>query len=129
VLLWRYPPQLKALLRATALSHRGSICAASISSYQNVPLAYQHLHNLVVLVSRTQPLRAAGTLDPVQYADLTAQVDTLWTNIVRTSGRTAKSSWREARTRMGVLATSTCYESRRPGLETAPPRASREPRG
>ena len=86
VLLWRTRRQLKALLRATPSATEAASAQPAPASYQNVPLAYQHLHNLVVLCLELNRWRAAGTLDPARYADLTAQVDTLWTNIVRHLG-------------------------------------------
>jgi hypothetical protein len=99
VLLWRTRRQLKALLRATPSTTEAASAQPAFASYQNVPLAYQHLHNLVVLSLELNRLRAAGTLEPARYADLTAQIDTLWTNIVRHLGATPQSrAWHEART-------------------------------
>jgi FAD/FMN-containing dehydrogenase len=99
VLLWRTRRQLKALLRATPSATEVASAPPALASYQNVPLAYQHLHNLVVLCLELSRLRTAGTLEPVQYADLTAQLDTLWTNIVRHLGAAPQSrAWHEART-------------------------------
>src|SRR5215510_3617903 len=99
VLLWRTRRQLKALLRATPSTTEAASAQSALASYQNVPLAYQHLHNLVVLCLELNRLREAGTLDPARYADLTAQIDTLWTNIVRHLGAAPQSrAWYEART-------------------------------
>ena len=86
VLLWRTRRQLKTLLRTTPSATEAASAQPAFTSYQNVPLPYQHLHNLVVLCLELNHLRAAGTLDPARYADLTAQIDTLWTNIVRHLG-------------------------------------------
>ena len=83
VLLWRTRRQLKVLLRATPSATEAASAQSALASYQNVPLAYQHLHNLVVLSLELKRWRAAGTLDPARYADLAAQIDTLWTNSVR----------------------------------------------
>src|SRR5262245_27525009 len=99
VLLWRTRRQLKALLRATPSATEAASAQPALTSYQNVPLAYQHLHNLVVLSLELNRLRAAGTLEPARYADLTAQIDALWTNIVRHLGAVPGSqAWHEART-------------------------------
>src|SRR5438093_5670449 len=99
VLLWRTRRQLKALLRATPSATEAASAQPAPASYQNVPLAYQHLHNLVVLCLELNRWRAAGTLAPARYADLTAQIDTLWTNIVRHLGAAPHSqAWHEART-------------------------------
>jgi len=99
VLLWRTRRQLKALLRATPSATEAASAPPALASYQNVPLAYQHLHNLVVLSLELNRLRAAGRLDPAQYTDLTAQIDTLGTNIVRHLGAAPQSrGWHEART-------------------------------
>ena len=124
VLLWRTRRQLKALLRATPSATEAASAQPALASYQNVPLAYQHLHNLVVLSLELNRLRAAGTLDPAQYADLTAQVDTLWTNIVRHLGAAPQSrAWHEARTAAWELLVDQ-YMRREPppwAEETAPP--------
>jgi len=64
VLLWRTRRQLKALLRATPSATEAASAQPALAPYQNVPLAYQHLHNLVVLCLELSRLRAAGTLDP-----------------------------------------------------------------
>src|SRR5262244_104368 len=99
VLLWRTRRQLKTLLRATPSATEAASAQPALTSYQNVPLAYQHLHNLVVLALELNRLRAAGTLEPARYTDLTAQIDTLWTNIVRHLGAASQSqAWHEART-------------------------------
>jgi len=99
VLLWRTRRQLKALLQAAPSTTEVASAPPALASYQNVPLAYQHLHNLVVLSLELNRLRAAGTLEPARYADLIAQVDTLWTNIVRHLGAAPQSrTWHEART-------------------------------
>src|SRR5262249_6690493 len=99
VLLWRTRRQLKALLRAAPSTTEAASVQPALASYQNVPLAYQHLHNLVVLSLELNCLRAAGTLEPARYADLTAQIDTLWTNMVRHLGAAPQSrAWHEART-------------------------------
>src|SRR5215510_13323270 len=99
VLLWRTRRQLKTLLRTTPATTEAASAQPALTSYQNVPLAYQHLHNLVVLCLELSRLRAAGTLEPARYADLTAQIDTLWTNIVRHPGVAPQSqAWHEART-------------------------------
>src|SRR5215510_10207321 len=99
VLLWRTRRQLKALLRATPSTTEAASAQSALASYQNVPLAYQHLHNLVILCLELNHLREAGRLDPARYADLTAQIDTLWTNIVHHLGAAPHSqAWHEART-------------------------------
>ena len=99
VLLWRTRRQLKAFLRATPSATEAASAPPALALDQNVPLVYQHLHNLVVLSLELSSLRAAGTLAPAQYADITAQIDTLWTNIVRHLGATPHSqTWHEART-------------------------------
>src|SRR4029434_5782130 len=99
VLLWRTSRQLKALLRATPATTEAASAQPALTSYQNVPLAYQHLHNLVVLCLELNRLHAAATLEPARYADLTVQIDTLWTNIVRHLGAAPQSqAWHEART-------------------------------
>src|SRR2546429_5344234 len=91
--------QLKALLRATPSAIEAASAQPAPASYQNVPLAYQHLPNVVVLALELNRWRAAGTLEPARYADLTAQIDTLWTNIVRHLGAAPQSqAWHEART-------------------------------
>src|SRR5262245_56689195 len=98
VLLWRTRRQLKTLLRATPSATAPASAQPALVSDQNVPLAYQHLHNLVVLSLELSRSRAAGTLEPAQYADITAQIDTLWTNIVRHLGAAPHSqTWHEAR--------------------------------
>ena len=123
VLLWRTRRQLKALLRATPSATEAASAQPALASYQNVPLAYQHLHNLVVLSLELSRLRAAGTLEPAQYADLTAQIDTLWTNIVRHLGAAPQSqAWHEARTAAWELLVDQ-YMRREPppwAEETAP---------
>src|SRR5262249_42804604 len=97
--LWRTRRQLKALLRATPSTTEAASTPLASASYQSVPLAYQHLHNLVVLCLELNRLREAGRLDPTRYADLTAQIDTLWTNIVRHLGAAPHSlAWHEAGT-------------------------------
>src|SRR5262252_1015109 len=99
VLLWRTRRQLKTLLRATPAATEAASAQPALSSYQNVPLAYQHLHDLVVLCLELNRLREAGTLEPARYADLTVQIDTLWANIVRHLGAASQSrAWHEART-------------------------------
>ncbi len=123
VLLWRTRRQLKALLRVTPSATEAASAQPALASYQNVPLAYQHLHNLVVLSLELNRLRAAGTLEPAQYADLTAQIDTLWTNIVRHLGAAPQSrAWHEARTAAWELLVDQ-YMRREPppwAEETAP---------
>src|SRR5712691_9588816 len=130
VLLWRTRRQLKALLRATPSATEVASAQPALASYQNVPLAYQHLHNLVVLCLELSRLRAAGTLDPVQYADLTAQVDTLWTNIVRHLGAAPQSrAWHEARTAAWELLVDQYMLPEPPpwAAETAPPQPVEPP--
>ena len=132
VLLWRTRRQLKTLLRAIPSATEAASAQPALASYQNVPLAYQHLHNLVVLSLELNRLRAAGTLDPAQYADLTAQIDTLWTNIVRHLGAAPQSqAWHEARTAAWELLVDQ-YMRREPppwAEETAPTLAGRDARG
>src|SRR5215510_16024679 len=99
VLLWRTRRQLKTLLHTTPATTKTASAQPALISYQNVPLAYQHLHNLVVLCLELNRLRETGTLEPARYADLTAQIDALWTNIVRHLGAAPQSrAWYEART-------------------------------
>src|SRR5438309_870572 len=99
VLLWRTRRQLKSLLRASPSAAEAASAPPTLASYQNIPLAYQHLHNLVVLCLELDHLRESGRLDPARYADLTAQIDTLWTNIVSHLGAAPHSqAWHEART-------------------------------
>jgi hypothetical protein len=99
VLLWRTRRRLKTLLHATPSATAVASAQPALASYQHIPLAYQHLHNLVVLSLELNRLREAGTLHPAQHADLTAQIDTLWTNIVRHLGAAPHSqAWHEART-------------------------------
>src|SRR5215510_11178385 len=99
VLLWRTRRQLKALQSTIPSASEAASAPPALASYQNVPLAYQHLHNLVVLALELNRLRAAGTFEPARYTDLTAQIDTLWTNIVRHLGAVPQSqAWHEART-------------------------------
>src|SRR4249919_2907557 len=98
VLLWRTRRQLKALLRATPSATEAASAPPALASSQNVPLAYQHLHNLVVVSLELNRLRESGTLTPARYTDLTAQIDTLSTNIVRHLGAAPQSrAWHEAR--------------------------------
>jgi hypothetical protein len=123
VLLWRTRRQLKTLLRATTSATAAASAQPALASYQNVPLAYQHLHNLVVLCLELKRLRDAGTLNPAQYADLTAQIDTLWTNIVRHLGAAPQShAWHEARTAAWELLVDQCPRRDPPpwAEETAP---------
>src|SRR2546428_3427753 len=71
---------------------------SAFASSQHIPLAYQHLHNLVVLSLELSRLWEAGGLDPARYADLTAQIDTLGGDIVRYEGAVPQSqAWQEAR--------------------------------
>src|SRR6185436_2781261 len=99
VLLWRTRRQLKALLRATPSATAAASAQPALASDQNVPLAYQHLHNLIVLSLELNRLRAAVTLEPARYTGLTAQINMLWTNIVRHLGAASQSrAWHEART-------------------------------
>ena len=99
VLLWRTRRQLKALLRATPSATEVASAQPALASYQNVPLAYQHLHNLIVLSLELNHLCAAGTLESARYTGFTAQIDTLWTNIVCHLGAAPQSqAWHEART-------------------------------
>src|SRR5437867_5387397 len=99
VLLWRTRRQLKFLLRATPSATEAASAPPALASYQNIPLAYQHLHNLIVLCLELNHLHESDKLDPARYADLTAQIDTLWTNIVSHLGAAPHSqAWYEART-------------------------------
>jgi hypothetical protein len=129
VLLWRTRRQLKTLLRATPSATEVAAAQPALASYHNIPLAYQHLHNLVVLCLELNRLRVAGRLNPAQYADLTAQIDTLWTNIVRHLGTAPHShAWHEARTAAWELLVDQ-YMLREPppwAEEAAPPSETRE---
>ena len=99
VLLFRTRRRLKRLLAALPTPPETESSQPVLSSYQNVPLAYQHLHDLIVLSLELGRLREAGRLDPVRYAGLTAQINTLWANIVHHLGTTPPSQpWQQART-------------------------------
>src|SRR5262245_63783962 len=109
VLLWRTRRQLKALQSAIPSTNEAAAAQSALTSYQNVPLAYQHLHNLVVLCLELNRLREAGTLEPPRYVDLTAQINTLWTNIVRHLGAAPQGRvWHEARTAACDLVVDQC---------------------
>lgn len=98
VLLFRTRRRLKRLLAALPTPPETESSQPALSSYQNVPLAYQHLHDLIVLSLELGRLREAGRLDPVRYADLVAQISTLWATIVRHLGTTPQSQpWQQAR--------------------------------
>ena len=119
VLLWRTRRQLKALLRATPSAIEAASAQPAPASYQNVPLAYQHLHNLVVLCLEL------GTLISQRRSIRCRQTSSA------TSGRPRKA---RRGTRLGprhgsCSSTSTCYESPRPGPRRQPrSRRSRRPR-
>src|SRR2546428_9235212 len=97
-LLGRTRRQLAYLRRANSAPAVAESVQSAFASSQHIPLAYQHLHNLVVLSLELSRLREAGGLDPARYAELTAQIDTLWGDIVRYEGTVPQSqAWQEAR--------------------------------
>ena len=98
VLLWRTRRQLASLRRANSAPSVAESVQPAFASSQHPPLASRHLHNLVVLSLELSHLRQAGGLDSARYADLTAQIDTLWGDIVRYEGTVPQSqAWQEAR--------------------------------
>ena len=97
-LLWRTRRQLASLRRANSAPSVAESVQPAFASSQHLPLASRHLHNLVVLSLDLSHLRQAGGLDSARYADLTAQIDTLWGDIVRYEGTVPQSqAWQEAR--------------------------------
>src|SRR5215471_7138127 len=98
VSLWRTRRQLKRLMRADPARSDTESAQSVLSSDRSVPSAYQLLHNLIVLRLELQHLQAAEELDPARYADLTAHIDTLWGDIVRSLGTPPQSQpWQQAR--------------------------------
>ena len=98
VCLWQTRRQLKRLMSADPAQSETESTQPVLSSYHNVPSAYRLLHNLIVLRLELQHLQGAEAFDTAHYAHLTAHIDTLWSNIVRSLGTPPQSQpWQQAR--------------------------------
>ena len=90
---------------------------------RGVPLAYQHLHHLIVLWLELRRLHQAGDLEQARYVALTEAIDALWTNIVRQLGAAPHSqAWQDARdTAWELLVAQSALQEQPPWQQATAP--------